>query len=705
MTGAASSRVPAGRADRVVVAGLLVATTSLLATRVFDRTELLWLPIVVVPLALVAVLPAFRAMHRRVVGYAVIGVAELAVVAYLAGSSRPAVLVDAILRGWPRIVSTAWPSPPRPELVVFVALLVVVAAIGTLELARAGRSAAVTLIPSTVLAVVLVALAAPAGPVPVWWWLVWVTAALLVLLVGDGRPSTWARLRRVWAERQPVVAVVALLALGAMAVAAFDLGDRADPRDDRSGRLDPIETLNPLAAVVAERRTSPRVELLHIEEPPADRWRLFALERYDGVSWSVDPVFGPIGRQLSTTLEGAETVDVDIQVLQRRLDWLPVAGEVRSLDRDTFADPDRSMFRFDSSVPPSTGMQLEFVVPDPADTEHDFVFDQADTDEEFVERFRPTAITLAGQATGAEALANIAEAFRTQYRLDSSVPSGANAGILELLLSSSKEGTEEQYVAAFVLLADALGARARIAIGYVLPPGEDVITTEHARAWPEVWSEDAGWVTFDVVPTDVAAAEPEPLTEFDGRAATPPPPLPPPVSTPQEEPPPPTPTSSGRGLLDRILSVAVLVGGSLLLVGLLLGGILGAIILAKRRRRRHRLAAARTSAKVIGAWAEATDSLVDYRTRFEPHHTNVEIAHAGTSITGDDESDSLTSLALLANQAAHGRSDPDETAVTSSIRLLGQVEDAIARRHTLWERLSAVLTARSLRRRTRSPVR
>ena len=179
-----------------------------------------------------------------------------------------------------------------------------------------GRSAAVSLVPSTVLAVVLVALAAPAGPVPVWWWLIWVTAVLLVLLVGDGRPSAWARLRRVWAERQPVVAVVALLALGAMAVAAFDLGDRADPRDDRSGRLDPIETLNPLAAVVAERNTSPPVELLQIDEPPADRWRLFALERYDGVSWSVDPVFGPIGRQLSTTLEGAEAVDVDMQVLQ-----------------------------------------------------------------------------------------------------------------------------------------------------------------------------------------------------------------------------------------------------------------------------------------------------------------------------------------------------------------------------------------------------
>ena len=126
-------------------------------------------------------------------------------------------------------------------------------------------------------------------------------------------------------------------------------------------------------------------------------------------------------------------------------------------------------------------MQVEFVVPDPADTEHDFVFDQADTDEEFVERFRPTAITLAGQATGAEALANIAEAFRTQYRLDSSVPSGANAGILELLLASSKEGTEEQYVAAFVLLADALGARARIAIGYVLPPGNGC---DHDRSTP-----------------------------------------------------------------------------------------------------------------------------------------------------------------------------------------------------------------------------
>ena len=96
----------------------------------------MWLPVVVVPLALVAVLPAFGSTLRRVAGYAVVGVAELAVVAYLAGSNRPGALVDAILRGWPRIVSTAWPSPPRPELVVFVALLVVVAAIGTVELAR-----------------------------------------------------------------------------------------------------------------------------------------------------------------------------------------------------------------------------------------------------------------------------------------------------------------------------------------------------------------------------------------------------------------------------------------------------------------------------------------------------------------------------------------------------------------------------------------
>ncbi|MGE3686609.1 MAG: transglutaminase domain-containing protein [Acidimicrobiia bacterium] len=697
---------PEGRNDRVVVAALLSAVTSLLASRVFDRSELFWLPLAVLPLAIVAALPVFAQAHRRVAGYVVVGLAELAVVAQFAGSGRLQTLVDALVRGWPRLVSTSWPSPPRPELVVFIATLVVLAAIGTLELARDGSFAAVSLIPSTVLALVLVALAAPAGRVPGWWWVLWVVAALLVLLVGDGRPSALERLRRVWAERRPVLSLAVLLALGAVSVLALDLGDRADPRDDRTGRLDPIETLNPLAAVVAERSTNPPVELMQIENPPADRWRLFALERYDGVSWTIDPVFGPIGRQLTPKLAEARIFDVDLQVLRRRLDWLPVAGEVRSLDRDTFADPDRSMFRFDPSVPPSTGVHLELAVPDPDDIDHDFTFEPADTDEEFVSRFRPTAIALAGQATGAEALANIAEAFRTQYRLDPTVPSGANAGILELMLSTSKEGTEEQYVAAYALLADALGARARIAVGYVLPSaGTDVITTEHARAWPEVWSEDAGWVTFDVVPTDLSAAEPEPLTEFDGRAATPPPPLAPPVSTPQEEPPAPTPTTSGDSLFDRIITVAVVVGGSLALVGLLLGSVLGAIIFAKRRRRRRRLGAERTSAKVIGAWAEATDSLVDHGALFEPHHTNVEIARAGTSIAGDEASESLTSLALLANQAAHGPHDPDEMAVTYSVRLLGQVEEAIALRHTRWQRLVAVITARSLRRRTRSPVR
>ena len=47
----------------------------------------------------------------------------------------------------------------------------------------------------------------------------------------------------------------------------------------------------------------------------------------------------------------------------------------------------------------------------------------------------------------------------------------------------------------------------------------------------------------------------------------------------------------------------------------------------------------------------------------------------------------------------------DALAVSYSVRLLGQVEQAIALRHTRWQRLAALVTARSLRRHTRSPVR
>jgi protein-glutamine gamma-glutamyltransferase len=702
-----TTREPAtGRVDRVVVGALAVAVSALLAARIFERPAVLWSAVLVVPPAVIAVLRPLDAVARRAVAYVLVGLAELAAVSRLTGSWRLQTLVDGLLRGWSRTVSTTWPSPPRPELVVFTSAVIVVAAVATVELARTGRFRALVLVPSVVVAVMFIGLSSPGGRVAVWWWIVWVLAALLVLLVGDAHPPLVERLRRMWGERGPVVSLAMVVTLGVAGVIALRLGDRADPRNDRGGEVDRVATLNPLAAVVAERRTNPPVELLQIPDSPADRWRLFALEHYDGVSWTVDPVFGPVGRQITPRIDEARTFAVEIDVLRRRLDWLPVAGEVRSIDRDAFSDPDRSMFRFDPAVAPSTKVRVELSLPDAADTDHDFVFAADSEDEDLLGRLRPTAVALAGQATGQEALANIAEALRTQYRLDPVAPSGANVGILETMLSTAKEGTEEQYVAAFALLAESLGARARVAIGYVLPSAaSDVISTDDARAWPEVWSQDAGWVTFDVVPTDVSAATPEPLTEFDGRAATPPPPLPPPVSTPQEEPPTPTPTSSGSNLLERILSVVAVAAGTSLLVLLLVGAVIGSIVLAKRRRRLARLHAARTSAQVIGAWAEATDSLVDHGAVFQPHHTNLEIAIAGTSIAGDEAEEPLTSLAQLANQAAHGPHDPDQMAVTYSIRLLGQVEQAIALRHTRWERLVALITARSLRRRTRSPVR
>ena len=695
------------RTARVAVASTLVALTAAIGGRVFDGNGGLWYPLLVVPVAVVGVLPALGSHRRRLGAHVAVALVELWIVAWRSGSGRLSTVIDGVVRGWSRALSTAWPSPPRPDLIVFVAATVIITAIVTVELSRSGRFRAAVLAPSVALSLLLIGLAAPAGRVPGWWWVAWVVVALVVLALGDGEPSAVERLRRSATERGPVVTMAAVLVAATVGMVTIGLGDRADPRREDGGRLDPIASIDPLASVVASRMIDPPVDVVRIDNPPNDRWRLFALERYDGVSWSVGPVFGPVGRRLPARAVQTTPVDVSVAVLGGQLEWLPVAGEMRRLDRDALADPDRSMFRLDPAAGPGSTVHMAVALPEVGNDVQGVAVQEIDDADELLVRLRATAIELAGQTVDPnDQLTRLAEALRSSYRLDPTAPSAVNAGVLERMLATTREGTEEQYVAAFTLLARSLGARARVAIGYVLPPDSTgVLTTADARAWPEVWSESAGWLAFDAVPTDVSAAEPEPVSELDERAATPPPPVVPPVSTPQEEPPETTETSSSSSLFDRVATAVVVVVATLSLFALLVGSVVGGIVLAKRRRRRRRLNDDHTSGRIIGAWAEATDTLVDHGAAFEAHQTNVEIAEAGTLIAGDDALEPLRSLALLANHAAHGPVDLDEMTVTHSIRLLGQVEQAIALRHTRWERFAAVITARSLRRRTRSPVR
>lgn len=109
---------------------------------------------------------------------------------------------------------------------------------------------------------------------------------------------------------------------------------------------------------------------------------------------------------------------------------------------------------------------------------------------------------------------------------------------------------------------------------------------------------------------------------------------------------------SGVGFL-----IAVVVLGCLLVLAELL------VIAAKQRRRRRRQRAGTGADRVLGAWHEATDRLVERGLPPTSSQTAAEVAENSQSALGP-AAGTLTLLAPLATEALYADHDPNEDAVT-----------------------------------------
>jgi hypothetical protein len=148
--------------------------------------------------------------------------------------------------------------------------------------------------------------------------------------------------------------------------------------------------------------------------------------------------------------------------------------------------------------------------------------------------------------------------------------------------------------------------------------------------------------------------------------------------------------------LQRIgLGIAVL----LLPVLLAIMGILG----LKRRRRQRLLRAAAASDRVVGAWAVATDRLVDAGLDISPSATNGDIAALGAPLVSKAQRE-LLRLAGLSSAVTFGVPPRPELLAEDASSCLGQIESSMVTERTRAERLRWRLSLRSLRRSTRSPI-
>ena len=221
--------------------------------------------------------------------------------------------------------------------------------------------------------------------------------------------------------------------------------------------------------------------------------------------------------------------------------------------------------------------------------------------------------------------------------------------------------------------------------------------------WPEVRIGDQ-WVAFDPVPPedDSDATPPEPDPQVQTPAAPQPPVVPPPETADEPivtEDTTDTDTASGlptvvRYALWGLAGLAVLAVPLLLLVGLILG--------IKWRRRRQRLSGP-PGERIRGAWALATNALVDGGMTISTSDTNDEIATDAVSYVPAAQRE-VRRLATLASATTFGDPARPDLLAEDATTCLGHVESSMAASRSFWQRSRWRLSLRSLRRRTASPV-
>ncbi|MFA1542203.1 DUF3488 and transglutaminase-like domain-containing protein [Actinomadura monticuli] len=293
-----------------------------------------------------------------------------------------------------------------------------------------------------------------------------------------------------------------------------------------------VTTPDPLVSLKRElTRLDDSVVLTYRTDDPGgpDYLRLYALDRFDGDRWTYSPlkssskdrlVYGqplPPPPGLSVARVHKVTTRVKVRPEVRNMTFLPVpyAPTNVSIKGDWRVHPSSLMlyslhdsaggrsYTVESARADPTSGQLAAAGGYPADVVSHYTAVPKNIPQE-VRR-------LADQVTAGSSTA-LTQAVRLQrwftvsggFTYDLSAPAPQNGGDLVDFLLHSKRGYCEQYAASMALLARILGIPSRVAMGYTpgseVRPGEWVVRSRDAHAWPELYFQGTGWVRFEPTP-------------------------------------------------------------------------------------------------------------------------------------------------------------------------------------------------------------
>ena len=606
-----------------------------------------------------------------------------------------------LLHGWARMLSVGLPADVTADLLISPVLVTFVPTVASIAMALRTRAVLAPAAP-TLLALVIGLLftaSRPAAGLPVTAAYLLATLLLVVVRVIrlesqqaaamlDVAPTPDPRRRRRIAGRiafgLPVALVVAALGIsGARFVPVASGTARFDPRTVTPRQFQVEDTLTPLVGLKSQLREQPARTLftVQLDGTGIDRVRTAALDTYDGALWTSDDTFLVAGHTLPAdpNLENPRQVRARIEIQDLTGPYLPVVGwpvqvgatglgfsarsgvlvthgpDVHGLGYDLVGTvaPDDAGLR--TAVPNLTGdavrdTQLPPGLPPELDA-------------------KARELTAQGSSPYAKLVAIQDYLRKLPYSLDARP--GHSYDALRRLFGTNPQdriGYAEQFAAAFAVLARDQGFPARVAVGYLLRPAARrgdtyTVTTADAHAWAEVDMAGYGWVSFD--PTDFTVRPDPKQPDSNAPAGAPDKPGDPKNQGNQPEVVPGLTAGPGTGariLTGTLIGVAALIGLILLLV---LSIVAGKFV----RRRRHRRGSG--AQRIIGAWRDSTDRLVERGIPVPRSLTAMEAARHAQDQLGESAGP-VAVLAPIVTQAVFFPGDPPPDAVREAWELTRQ---------------------------------
>jgi hypothetical protein len=271
-------------------------------------------------------------------------------------------------------------------------------------------------------------------------------------------------------------------------------------------------------------------------------------------------------------------------------------------------------------------------------------------------------------------------------------------------------GNDEQYAAAYALIANYLGIPARVVLG-ARPDATGTVRGQNVHAWVEVRVADGTWVPIpetEFMPDRSKRPDERPPERFEEQQAAVVPP-------PNAARPPRTRTDTSRDepIIQRDLDVSIWeriwawlrpvltwAGPPLLLIAVAVGAILGTKAHRRRRRRATRLPANRYA----GAWQELVDRVRDLgevrRPLREPAmvHAPTRRAHAAAlDEAGLLPAGTFTQLAITVDEVVYGDAEPSAQDAAAFWSRVEHVRGELTKGLGVLARLRVALSLRSLR--------